>query len=282
MLSPLLLLTLSACDTQPEPRCGGDDTSGGADTADTSVDDDTGEPLEVPDDVLIQEEIDALGSWTARSVAVLLEGAERTVEGDEIRVLLPDAKLAEFDVVTALTRAQDYNNSRSNKTASIWVSDGFGDGDTGVDADGLLSFQWDGRAACAALPCNGAGRPDGASSRLTLSPGSALSDGLLSMIWAETTAMEEEFSGYVEIGARVSGRGHVTVLKAAETGDGSMSISSALDSTYLGVFLDDVPVFEGKPSGAELATITGNTGASWPNGVTIEETAKGTYISFTW
>lgn len=275
MIIPSLLLTLTACDTCPEaaPTTTGSDTSGAVDSGDT------GNPAA---DELLQAEVDALGSWTARTVEILLEGSERTLEGDEIRVLLPDAKLADFDVVTALTRAQDHNSSRSNKTASIWVSDDFGDGDTGVDADGLLSMRWDGGAACARLPCPGAGRPEGASSRLTLNAGSALSDGLLSMTWGETTAMEEEFSGYLGLGARVAGCGHVTVLKAAETGEGGLAITSALDAAYLGVFLDDAPLFEGKPSGAMLATITGSTGASWPNGVSIEETAKGTYVSFTW
>lgn len=102
------------------------------------------------------------------------------------------------------------------------------------------------------------------------------------MTWAETTSMTDEFSGYVEVGTRVAGRGHVTVLKAADTGHGTLAVTSALESAYLCVFLEDVPVFEGEPSAATLAAIAGSSGASWPNGVSIAETAEGTWISLTW
>lgn len=121
MLTSLLLLTIAACDTCPEADTAapGDDTAEAADSNDTA---------DLPDDDLNEEETDALCTWTARSVSIQLTGAQRSIEGDEIRLLIADSRLAELDVATALTRAQDHNSSRCNKTAPAWVSDGLGSG----------------------------------------------------------------------------------------------------------------------------------------------------------
>ena len=235
---------------------------------------DTGTP---GDEALTAEEIAALGTWTERTASLApVEGGD-AVEGDRIAILLPEGSVEQLDLVTTLTRGQDYNSSRSNKTGSTWAGDDFGDDDTAT-AD--HSIAWDGRDPCEVLPCASNARPDGAVSALTVDPG----DGALAMRWGETTSMDETFSGYVALGCKGCGRGHVTVLKAAATDDGTIEITSALDSKYVAIFLNGDAVYEGAPAGdsTPIATIRGVTGATWPSAFSVDETALGTLISLGW
>lgn len=279
-LAPTLvaILALSACTPCPEDSAPLGDSVGTEDTTDTDT-------AVVDDDALTTEELDALATWTSTTASMTLFEGGPVIEGDRIAILLAGS-LDDLNLDTVLTRAQDHNSSRSNKTASIAVGDGFGAGDSG-GGPGLLSFAWDGRAPCAELPCASAGRPDGASSRLTIAPGTSLDDGTLEMTWGESTAMEEEFSGYLSIGGKGPGRprhgGHVTILKAAATDDGTLVITSELTSEALTVYQDGSPVYEGKAdAGALLATVMGTTGTSWPKGLSVEVSATGTLVSLTW
>lgn len=225
---------------------------------------DTGTPA---DDALTTEELDALDTWTERTVSLTPVEGKDAVEGNRISILLEQGTVERLDLATSLTRAQDHNSSRSNKTASIAAPDD-------------LSFAWDGRDACVELPCASDERPEGAVSALTVDAGA----GALSVRWGETTAMDESFSGYLALGCKGCSSGHVNVLRAAATDDGSIVITSALESSYVAIFLDESPVYEGAPMGGmtPLATVRGVTGASWPSVLSVEATALGTLISLGW
>lgn len=277
--SLLPLLFLAACtQTCPEgdtTPTGGDDTEVTTDSADTA---DTGE---TDPNALTTEERTALDSWTTNTAAMTpLDGGPVYI-GDRLAILLTNATIEDLDVVTAVTRAQDHNSSRSNKTSSIIADDDFGDGDTA--SAGKLTFAWDGRGPCAALPCVSNERPDGASSRLVIEPGAAMDDGHTALTWGETTGVEEEFSGYLAIAYKGGHGGHVTVLKASATDSGTIMITTEMNSNYLAIFDDEGPLYEAKPElGVPLASISGVTGTSWPHGIAIDQTAMGTLVSFTW
>lgn len=265
---------LAACSLLPEEvedtPCDDPDTSSVLDTA-------GGDPGS-----LTSDETSALGTWTSGPVAMVTADGT-VVEGDRVAILLPEDDIGQLDLTTTLTRVRDHNSSRSNKTASVWIDDGFGDegGDSGM---GSLTVSWDGLEPCTELPCVSNGRPQGAASRLSLDPGEALADGRLAMTWGETTDMKEAFTGYLVLGWDGSHRGHVTVLKAAATDDGEILVTTALESKYLAIYSGVNPVYEGAPMAGTLplVTLTGTAGVSWPKGLSLETTAVGTMLGLTW
>lgn len=267
MTSLLALLPLLACT-------GADPCDADADT-DTDIDADTGTDTAVLDD----DELAGLASWVSAPVTFTIAADGTTVVGARLAIAFA-GDVSSLELLTVLTRAQDHNSSRSNKSGIADLGDGFDDDDTASPADGLVQMRWDGSAPCAAAPCLSNGRPQGAASRLAIELGSALDDGETFWTWGETTPMEEAFSGYVALATCC--RGHVTVLKAAATGEGGITVGSETTVGYLAVYSGDELAYEGRPNATALATISGVTGASWPKGVTIEETAVGTMVGLSW
>ena len=62
---------------------------------------------------------------------------------------------------------------------------------------------------------------------------------------------------------------------------GRLLTSEALPS-YIALYSGDTLVLEERPESGTLAEISGITGASWPKGVAIEQTAVGTMVGFSW
>lgn len=265
---PLLLtgaLTLTACElTDQVAPCPTDTDTETASTADTGT-----RPTSPG---LTQDETDGLATWTASSVQFELPG-DKTVSGHEIGILIPITDVGRLDVNSTMTRAQDYNSSRSNNSSLVEIDD-----------DPALEARWDG-IVCEEIPCLSGGREREASRRLLVDPGDALKDGELTLSWAETTPRTVPFSGYLTLG--VEFRGHVTVLKAADNGQGGIDLTTPLDEVLVWVpdpTSPDSPLYEATPvSGTNpLATVAGTTGASWPHGVHVTETALGLLVSLTW
>src|SRR5687768_7708859 len=104
-------LSLSACADCPEEKASPAEN----DTEDPPPVVDTDDEEE-DDDALTAEEIEALDTWTARAVSLSPADGEPSIEGDRVTILLAAGSVESLDLVTALTRAQDHNSSRSNKT----------------------------------------------------------------------------------------------------------------------------------------------------------------------
>jgi hypothetical protein len=284
LVSLFSVVLMAGCATTPEVTCPTCPTLPTCTTTETTPTETTPTGTETVINGLVQEEIDALATWTSRPVLITPVEGGPSFLADSLTIAYSAGALFELDVVTTV-KAQDHNSSRSNKTNTVAFSDPLGDDDTnttGTDED-LLTARWDGAPACTALPCPSNGRPDGASSRLVVVPNGALADGRLSMTWGETTDIAEDFGGSTSVGSVIAHRGHVTVLKAAATDDGDIVVSSALDVATVTLLDGDEVVYEGPvQAGSPLAFVEGTTGASWPRGFAVESSAIGTEISFTW
>lgn len=237
----------------------------------------TSEPSSITDPAALTDiELDGLETWALSEVTFELPN-DTTVVAHELGILFPTADIDRLDVVSTLTRSQDYNSSRSNRGGIV---------DIGDDDLDTLHLEWDG-VRCVALPCESGGTERNASRRLLVEPGDALYDGALDVVWAETTPRDIDFTGSLTLGARIaSHRGHVTVLKLADDGGGSIDVSSPLDEVFVWV-VDPAtgnPLHEAQAFGGTnpLASIAGTSGDSWPHGIRVTETAVGTLVSLTW
>lgn len=261
-----LAVALSACALADEVLPCPTDPTTSPQTGDTSSSTD-------PDD-LDDQELDGVASWGPSTVRFDLPG-DASATGDEVAILFPAGTVDRLDVVSTQTRSADYNSSRSNRGIVV-----------DVDDDDDLEVSWDG-VRCTTVPCLSQGQAPEAATRLLVHPGSALDDGELVVSWAETTPREIEVSGYLTLGCTgCRHRGHVTVLKLHDTGDGGVALTSPLDEVVVQVRASgsDNPLYEQVLHGGTnpIATVAGSTGGSWPSGARVEETASGTLVSLLW
>lgn len=280
----LLATATTACvvnnETPDTPPC----------PSDTAVEpEDTGDPGDDPSP-LTDEEIAALASWTSHTVDFVVfpnpdDPTETlTVTGNRISIEV-DRWPEELDYVNTLTRARDYNSSRSNNSSARAPAGG-----TGCCLPPPPErIKW-GSIACTSFPCLSGDRDEGDISRalIDLSDATGPGERLKQVGFAETTPVDIVFTGLVAVSCKkCTHRGHVTVLKASSNAneDGVWLTSSApwVSAAIYGPDSNE-PLYRFKDYVGDnpLAEIVGTTGNSWPNGVEAESSAIGTFVSLTW
>lgn len=231
---------------------------------------------------LTEDELAAFDSWIPGTVTITPFEGGPSVLADQLSIVYSEERIEEFDV-SSTTRAQDYNSSRSNNASAVFFDDDFGDeddDDTGTDED-LASLTWDGVVECVELPCVSLPHPKGATGRLVVKPRAALDDGSLLLSLAQTTPATDPLVGTLEVGTVVRFRGHVTVLKASDDG-GDVVLTTAYPAAAVMLYHQGKVVYSGAPVPFQpLGVVEGNTGASWPKGVRIQDGPVGTEVSFT-
>lgn len=284
----LSLLASTAC-TEATTTCDDTDKAVETDIVDTDVVADT----DVSNDDLTADELAAVSSWAAHEVTFsTYEGGPEYV-GQRVTIRLAGAALSPVDVVTTL-RATDHNSSRSNKTSSIAFdpnpldTDVDTDGDTGGMPATFVppsSLRWDGGDLCRDGSCRSGGRSPFGVSQLLIDPGTLSQGERMVTMWGETTPIDKTFTGYVALSVDLDHRGHVTVLKAADNGDGGVSITSNLKSDDVRIWSAmDNPMFQSNSNAGSnpLFTVAGTGGSSWPHGVAVEAVGDDVYVSLTW
>ncbi len=289
LLLTFCAFSVSACLlTEDQASCPDDSaTDTRLDPTDSSTD-----PLELTD-----TEVDALATWMPHTVDFLVPDRDDptvdvTVTGNRISILV-DRFPEELDYMTTLTRAQDYNSSRSNNSGAVEIDNGFGDGTGCCLPPPPERIVWGSMAPCGELPCLSGGRDEGGVSRARIdttvsSTSTDTAARFFRVGFGETTPMDIDFTGFVALACKkCTHRGHVTVLKASSTagGDG-VAVTSAAPWKYMAVYApgSDSPLYEATDAVAvnPLAMIAGSSGDSWPNGIEVEESPVGTLVSFTW
>ena len=280
----LLALTMTVTTGCELLGGGSPDVTPGADSCETGEDVEPTDPSTDPL-TLTDEEAAALATWGPREVTFdLPDGSGAT--GSELGILLPEVALDEIDVISTLSRAQDYNSSRSNNSGLVEIDDDLDGGDDSTDTDEPgLQVYWDG-VRCADASCRSGGRAPGASRRLQLVLGDALDDdGMTGVRWGETTPSSVSFTGSLALGCKVPSC-HVTVLKAVDDGAGTIDFYSCVEGGAMWLLDDrsETPLHEASTTcgTSPLASVRGTEGANWPSGVRVSETPVGLLVSFLW